>query len=106
MTDETAPKGDTPTPEYEFRAGDKVFIPTHNGKYVASVVHCYPNLDAACEEYKGSYRTILQSPFGKAKPAQPYYYCEVDNSTRKPLGVAQEHASLKWREPETADAAE
>jgi hypothetical protein len=93
-------RGPTATqPDYEYLIGDKVFIPCHGGKFVAEVVHRYPSLESACDQYKGSFRTILQSPFGKAKPEQPFYYCEVANNTRKPLGVAQEHAKLKWRKP-------
>jgi hypothetical protein len=87
---------------YEYLVGDKIHIPTHNGNYVAHVVHRYPSLEAATKAYKGSFQTILQSPYGKATPDQPFYYCEVANATRKPLGVAQEHASLKWREESAA----
>ena len=106
MSDEKTPESQNhpeSTEEYEFLVGDKIHIPTHGGKFVAEIVHCYANLEEACESYKGSYRTILQSPFGKAKPHQPFYYCEVANSTRKPLGVAQEHATLKWRQPAAAE---
>ena len=108
MTDET-----TPTPEaesqdddvkYEYLVGDKVHIPTHNGKFVAVVIHRYPSFEAASEAYQGSYQTILQQPYGKTKPDQPHYYCEVANSTRKPLGVAESAATLKWRDPAKVEA--
>lgn len=87
-------------PDYEFLIGDKLLIPGHQGNYVGEVVHRYPNFEAACEEYKGSFRTILQAPRDKPKPDQPFYHCQVANSTRQDLGVAQGHATLKWRRPE------
>ena len=101
MTDATTPSPelDTDPPEYKFNVGDRLSIPCHGGKYIASVVKRYPNLEVACDEYERSFRTILQSPFGKAKPDQPFYYCQVDNSTHKPIGVAEQHATLKWAQP-------
>ena len=77
-----------------------LFVPCHSGKFVAEVVHVYKDLAEAEEEYVASYRTILQHPIRKAKPNQFHYYCEVANSTRKPVGVAEEHAKLKYRAPE------
>ena len=82
-----------------YKIGDKIEIPCDGGKFVAMVVKRYTSLDDACEQYENSFRTILQSRFGKAKPNQNFYFCEVSNSTRKPLGVAEKHAKLKWRAP-------
>lgn len=93
-----------PTPRrenvrYKFEIGDLVRIPCHGGEFVAEVVKQYPDLQTANDRYEKSYRTILQAPFGKPDPNQPFYYCEVANPTRKPLGVAEGAAKLKWRPP-------
>ena len=103
----------TPTPATEteaakstgpqFRRGDVIFIPGHNGRYVAEIVHVYDSFEAAEDGYERSFRTILQHPFKKPRPDQYYYYCEIANSTRKPLGVAEEHATLKHRSASTED---
>jgi hypothetical protein len=86
--------------DYKYQIGDKVYIPGHTGDYVGEVVHRYPNLEVACDRYERSFRTILQQPHGKVDGNQPFYYCEVANQTRKPLGVAESSARLKWRKPE------
>jgi hypothetical protein len=98
MTDETQSgehKSPTATKEFKYEIGDLINIPAHNGKFVAKVVKRYPSLEDAVDQYEASFRTILSSPFGKAKEDQNFYYCEVDNSTHKHVGVAEEHATLK-----------
>lgn len=90
-------------PEYKFEIGDKLSIPGHNGHYVCLVVHRYPDLETAVDQYERSFRSILQSPRGKPKPNQPFYYCEVDNSTHKALGVAESAATLKQAAPSDDD---
>lgn len=83
-----------------FRRGDLVKIPCHGppgAHFTAEVVHVYDSLEDAEKRYPKSFRTILQAPYKKPEGGQYFYYCEVNNTQRKPVGVAEEHAELKRR---------
>ena len=90
-----------PEPQPKFKRGDILTIPCHHGTYTAEVVKTYPSLDAAHDSYHLSYTSILQAPRKQPKADQFFYYCEVTNSTRKHLGVAEEHATLQHRPSST-----
>ncbi len=95
-TPDSTALGDEPAeagPKYG--KGDMLAIPCHGGTYIAEVVHVYSSFEDAEDRYEKNFRSILQAPFKKPKPDQVFYYCEVNNSTKKALGVAEEHAKLK-----------
>jgi len=93
-----APAATISDPKY--KVGDTVVIPCHNGTYTAVVVKVYKNLEEARNLYEKSFNAILQSPHGKGDANQPFYFCQVANRSLTPphpLGVAEEHATLKRR---------
>lgn len=79
-------------PKYD--VGDLLVIPVHNGNAVGEVIKVYEDYYAAQKNYELSFKTILKKG-PNYDDHTPHYLCQINNSTRAPIGVCEPDAKLK-----------
>jgi hypothetical protein len=76
--------------------GDKIFIHSNTGKFIAVVDARFDSYQAAEDAYAKSFQTIIKKG-PKYSYDAPHYLCHLANPAKSPVGACETDSKLKAR---------